>query len=53
MRQIAEEAKHQPEMVLEAPHNTVVGRLDEALAARKPNLRWQPEGEPEAAAAKA
>jgi glycine dehydrogenase subunit 2 len=53
MRQIAEEAKHQPELVLEAPHVTVVGRLDEALAARKPNLRWQPEAEAEPAAAKA
>jgi len=25
-----------------APHNTPVGRLDQALAARKPNLRWMP-----------
>jgi glycine dehydrogenase subunit 2 len=47
MRQIAEEAERQPGLLLEAPHVTVVGRLDEALAARKPNLRWQPE--PEAA----
>jgi hypothetical protein len=23
-----------------APHTTVIGRLDQALAARKPNLRW-------------
>jgi glycine dehydrogenase subunit 2 len=51
MRQIAEEAERQPGLVLEAPHITVVGRLDEALAARKPNLRWQPEGEPAAAKA--
>jgi glycine dehydrogenase subunit 2 len=51
MRQIAEEAERQPGVVLEAPHVTVVGRLDEALAARKPNLRWQPEAE--AAATKA
>jgi glycine dehydrogenase subunit 2 len=48
MRQIADEAEHQPGVVLEAPHITVVGRLDEALAARKPNLRWQPEAKPEA-----
>ncbi|HEY1390429.1 MAG TPA: aminomethyl-transferring glycine dehydrogenase subunit GcvPB [Ktedonobacterales bacterium] len=53
MRQIGEEAERQPGLVLEAPHVTVVGRLDEALAARKPNLRWQPEGEPEAASGKA
>jgi glycine dehydrogenase subunit 2 len=42
MRQIAQEARTNPEMVKTAPHTTVVGRLDQALAARKPNLRWQP-----------
>src|SRR6266849_3631000 len=42
MKQIAEEARADPEVVKTAPHNTVVGRLDQALAARKPNLRWQP-----------
>jgi glycine dehydrogenase subunit 2 len=42
MRQIAGEARADPEIVKTAPHNTVVGRLDQALAARKPNLRWQP-----------
>jgi glycine dehydrogenase subunit 2 len=32
--------------VHEAPHNTPVGRLDEATAARKPVLRWRsPESE--------
>jgi glycine dehydrogenase subunit 2 len=40
MRQIAEEAHTDPEVVKTAPHTTVVGRLDQALAARKPNLRW-------------
>ena len=40
MRQIAEEARTQPKVVKTAPHTTVVGRLDQALAARKPNLRW-------------
>lgn len=40
MRQIAEEARTEPEVVKTAPHTTVVGRLDQALAARKPNLRW-------------
>ena len=43
MRQIAREAQEQPEQLLEAPHSTVVGRLDQTLAARKPDLRWQPE----------
>lgn len=40
MRQIAEEARTNPEVVKTAPHTTPVGRLDQALAARKPNLRW-------------
>lgn len=40
MRQIAEEVRTNPEVVKTAPHTTVVGRLDQALAARKPNLRW-------------
>lgn len=38
---IAKEAYEDPEMVKSAPHNTVVGRLDEAAAARNPNVRWQ------------
>ncbi|GCE48277.1 glycine dehydrogenase subunit 2 [Thermosporothrix hazakensis] len=42
MKQIAEEARTNPELVKTAPHTTVVGRLDQALAARKPNLRWTP-----------
>jgi Glycine cleavage system protein P (pyridoxal-binding), C-terminal domain len=41
MHQIAEEAQSNPEIVKSAPHTTVVGRLDQTLAARKPNLRWQ------------
>ena len=42
MRAIAEEAKERPEIVKTAPHSTPVGRLDEARAARKPVLRWDP-----------
>lgn len=38
MLQIAEEARTQPELVLNAPHTTPVTRLDEATAARKPVL---------------
>ena len=38
--QIAKEAEEEPEKVLEAPHTTVVGRLDEVTAARKPVLRY-------------
>ncbi len=39
--QIAKEAETEPEKVLEAPHTTVVGRLDEVTAARNPILRYQ------------
>lgn len=42
MRTIAEEAKTQPELLKEAPHETPVRRVDEATAARKPVLRWIP-----------
>ena len=42
MRQIAEEATTNPDLIRQAPSTTVVGRLDEATAARKPNLRWKP-----------
>lgn len=41
MIQIAKEAEESPEIVQEAPHTTVVKRLDETLAARKPVLRYQ------------
>ncbi|MEH7093907.1 aminomethyl-transferring glycine dehydrogenase subunit GcvPB [Neobacillus vireti] len=41
MIQIAKEAEENPEIVQEAPHTTVVGRLDETLAARKPVLKYQ------------
>lgn len=40
MIQIAKEAEETPEVVQEAPHHTLVKRLDEVLAARKPKLRW-------------
>ncbi|WP_078391710.1 aminomethyl-transferring glycine dehydrogenase subunit GcvPB [Shouchella patagoniensis] len=39
MIQIAKEAEETPEVVQEAPHHTVISRLDETLAARKPVLR--------------
>ena len=42
MRQIAREATENPDLIHQAPTTTVVGRLDEAAAARKPNLRWKP-----------
>ncbi|KAA0549445.1 glycine dehydrogenase subunit 2 [Bacillus sp. BGMRC 2118] len=40
MIQIAKEAEENPEIVQEAPHHTVVSRLDETTAARKPILRY-------------
>lgn len=43
MIQIAKEAEEKPEIVQEAPHSTVVSRLDETLAARKPVLRYEKE----------
>ena len=42
MRSIAREAREDPALLLNAPHSTRIGRLDEATAARKPLLRWQP-----------
>ena len=42
MRSIAQEALDNPELLLNAPHSTRIGRLDEATAARKPVLRWKP-----------
>ena len=40
MKAIAREAEEDPELVKGAPHTTPVSRLDEATAARRPNLRW-------------
>jgi glycine dehydrogenase subunit 2 len=41
---IAEEARENPQLVKTAPHTTPVSRLDEARAARRPILRWEPRG---------
>jgi len=49
MKEITREALEEPETVLNAPHTTRIGRLDEAAAARKPVLRWKPEGKATAA----
>ena len=40
MLKIADEVKTNPEKLISAPHNTPVKRLDETLAARKPNLKF-------------
>jgi glycine dehydrogenase subunit 2 len=41
MLEIAREAHDDPELVRSAPHAAPVRRLDEATAARQPNLRWK------------
>ena len=41
METIAREIDETPALLIEAPHVTPVGRLDEARAARQPDLRWQ------------
>ena len=41
LRQIAKEAKNNPEEVKTAPHNTPVGRVDDVLAAKHPILTWK------------
>jgi glycine dehydrogenase subunit 2 len=38
---IAREAQETPDEVRNAPHYAPLGRLDEATAARKPDLRWR------------
>ena len=40
MRDIAERSRTDPDAVRAAPRTTPVGRLDEATAARQPDLRW-------------
>src|SRR5881227_581979 len=42
MLSIAREALEDAETVINAPHTTRIGRLDEAAAARRPVLRWKP-----------
>lgn len=41
MREIAERAATDPESIKRAPTTTPVGRLDEAAAARRPDLRYR------------
>ena len=41
MRQIAEEAKTNPDLVKSAPHNTPIGRVDDVLAAKHPIVTYK------------
>ena len=43
VKKIVEEAKTNPQIVKEAPHNTPVRRLDEVTASKKPVVRWKKE----------
>ncbi len=43
MAQISKEVEENPDIVLNAPHTTVIGRLDEVQAARQPILRYTKE----------
>jgi glycine cleavage system P protein (glycine dehydrogenase) subunit 2 len=42
MERIYAEANSDPQMLKDAPHTLALKRIDEALAARRPVLRWQP-----------
>ena len=44
MKAIAQEAAENPQLLRDAPRNTPNTRLDEARAARRPDLRWKPRG---------
>lgn len=41
MKNIAREAKETPELLLNAPQNAVIRRVDEVKAARKPVVKWE------------
>lgn len=51
MIDIDREAGEDPELLINAPHSTRIGRLDEATAARKPVLRWKKDMDTSAKAA--
>ena len=41
LRAIVELARSDPQSLFDAPLTTVVGRVDETRAARRPDLRWR------------
>jgi glycine dehydrogenase subunit 2 len=43
LKKIAQELIEKPDFVGASPHTISMGRLDEVSAARKPNLRWNPD----------
>ena len=44
LKEIDREAFENPDLVRKAPHTTPISRLDEARAARQPDLRWKRPG---------
>lgn len=40
MQEIAQECREEPDLIKSAPHTTVIKRVDEVLAARKPIVHW-------------
>jgi len=50
MREIARKAAEEPELLKAAPHDTVVGRLDEVKAAKRAVVRYQFEDHPDLSA---
>ena len=42
MHRIADEARTNPDVVKQAPHNTPITRVDDVLAARHPVLKYSP-----------
>ncbi|MFT5206790.1 MAG: glycine dehydrogenase subunit 2 [Candidatus Omnitrophota bacterium] len=48
MIDIAEESEADPESLLNAPTQTPITRIDEVTAARKPNIRWNPDSSDDA-----
>lgn len=48
MTEIRREMEQEPERLHQAPTRTPVGRINEVLAAKRPVLRWTPEGNMEA-----
>jgi len=48
LREIVATAQSDPQAILDAPVTTVVGRIDETRAARRPDLRWRPAATPAA-----
>ena len=41
MKQIAKEAEENPELLKTAPHNTIIKRVDDDRAVKKPILTWK------------